>query len=86
MTNMQNDPGRRGTRVVDRAGNNMMAWVLGALAAIAVLGLVFWAINNNDTTTATGTGATNTGTATQTDRTPGTGGGTAPSQPATPSR
>ena len=67
MTNMHNDDfHRRDSTYVDRpVRDNTMSWVLGALAVVALLGVLFWSFGG-DTNTASTRTDTNTGAVTRT--------------------
>ena len=58
---MHNDRDRNILKSRTRDSN--MTWVLGALAALAVLGLLIWALSGDNTNTAGTGGDTTTGSA-----------------------
>ena len=74
------NPGR--PRYVGPRRENYMTWLLGALAAIAFLGIMFWAFTGDPTTTASNPRDTNTGEVTRSEPAPANPApGGAPSRP-----
>jgi hypothetical protein len=92
MTYDPNDPSYLDPPVYDRApvrdNYSATSWIVGALAVVAALGIIVWAISGNERTVATNerpaVTAPNTGTALRAPatRNPDTNVGTAPTPPA----
>ncbi len=80
MTYHSSDPGHR-TDTTVRPRDNTKSWMLGIVAALALLGIMFWAFSGDNANTARTGGDTNTGSVTRTAPTPA-----APGAPATGTR
>ena len=78
MTVHPNDPLNRDLIISTRRDGSSMSWLLGALAVVALLGVLFWSMSG-PSTVATNRGDVNTGTTT-------TRTAPVPAAPATPAR
>ena len=75
---MDNDRDRNGVKT--RPGDNNRTWVLGALAILALVSVLFWTFSGGRTNVANNTGDPNTGSVTA-PAPAGPAAGTAPARP-----